>query len=913
MFNQGKSSWNSSAIFLIAMIGAVLSLTSLTQFSYIMYGNGGGAFLIPYIIAIVLIGVPFLCLEFGAGFKFKSSISKILFNIKGEYEYLGWFIIFIMFLLLAIYICVMGWDLIYMLLALFKGWGANPDAFFNQSLLHSSTDIYSLTYLIVPIGITVMLIWGVIYLISRHGIDLIAKVNMVLVPVMIILLVAVFIFVLTLAGSKIAMSLIIHPDWSCLLDYHVWLIAFTQVISVLLLGQAVASSYSSYLDGDGEAKVHLVDNAWIIALVSFAVQIVFTLIIFGLLGAMVEVNPLVNTEFTNTFTLIFVLIPNAFNTMGIWGNIIGFAFFLLLFIAGLSSAIGIIEPFVSSAVEKFSITRTRALRYICVIGIFASFVFTTGMGQYLITVVSQFLMNFAILLAILLELVIIAWVYGADRLMDSLNEGSSIKVDSFWIICIKFITPIILIILLVLGIYNLISTGNHRTLFIDSIVAVIFVIAPLVLTLNLIDNDRFDLNLNLDLHTPGPSKPKAEFTEDGSFVSPYKDKKDKRNGKNVLFNVDLSSSEFDSPSETTLDDFEDDVDDESTRGKSVFGKINMFNKAKEKDSFDLESNENLDEDKSDLDDKLNLDLDNYTKDLLDDDNNDIDIIDEESKPKSRFSLLKDSITKNSILKGSKEDDDLDEFINENDFSNHSPLSVHDEELKLNSNESMESITPIHSTKSNKSSKLGDLNKSKSRFKKATEFDFDLIDDDSGSNSSSDSGSNSNYNSDSEGTIDISKLQSDYKDAKEKDKESDEDSKPKSKSKKSKESKSSKNESVGKNISEKEMEKMFDDKKVDESEIYQDFTDDFFDDGVFGEDGYESLLDDYDKKSNKSKKSSKLESKPDLESKAKSKPKAKINRVKGKPKTITISADNFDESKDYDFENKGADSVFNLDD
>ena len=55
MFNQGKSSWNSSAVFLIAMIGAVLSLTSLTQFSYIMYGNGGGAFLIPYIIAIVLI------------------------------------------------------------------------------------------------------------------------------------------------------------------------------------------------------------------------------------------------------------------------------------------------------------------------------------------------------------------------------------------------------------------------------------------------------------------------------------------------------------------------------------------------------------------------------------------------------------------------------------------------------------------------------------------------------------------------------------------------------------------------------------------------------------------------------------------------------------------------------------------
>ena len=879
MNQSNRSLWSGTTVFVIAMIGAVLGLTSLAQFPYLVYGNGGGAFFIPYIIAIVLIGIPFLILEFGAGLKFKSSLSKLLFNIKSDYEYLGWFIIFIMFLLLAIYICIMGWDLIYVLLSLFKGWGANPNTFFSQTLLHSSSSLYALTYIIVPIGLAVMFIWGAIYFISKKGINGIANLNLILVPAMIILFVLIFFVVFSLDGSKVAMSLIVRPNWSSLLNYHVWLLAFTQVISALLLGQAVSSSFASYLNED-EGKLRLVDSAWIVALVSFVFQILFTLIVFGLLGAMIEVNSTVNTNFADCFNLLFVLIPTAFNTIGKWGGLIGFAFFLLLFIIGLTTAIALIEPFVSSATEKFGISRAKSLRYICLIGIFTSFVFTTGMGQYLIAVVSEFLMKFAILLAILLEVVIIGWVYGADRLMNTLNEGSFIKADSFWIIFIKFVTPIVLIILLVFGVYDLIQVGNSRTLFIDSIVAVIFVIIPLVLTLNLIDNDHFDLDLDLKLHTPGPSNKiyskggDAEFDENGKFVSPYKDKKDKRNGKTVLSNVDLSSSEFDSPSDTTLDDFEE--SEEDIREKSVFSKINMFNKAKEAVSDSFSDLEDDDEEVIEVEHLSSEDDDEFV---------DIDDVEEESGKKSRFSL-------SNLFSRSKKEDENDEFIRENtiegpafniDKSEDNDEGSKDKSSKSKTNKSQFAPIPdirnipngglprsSSSSKSDSVSSGGSSSKSgsasKSRFKKAANFDFDDLD--------------------SEETIDISKLQADTKAAKaaEESEETNNSSKSKKKSKKAS-------------------------KPKEEEEVYQDFKDDFFDDGVFGDEGYESLLDDYDGKSSKSDNKSK--SKP--RSLHKGSAKTKVNSAKGKPKTITISADNFDEDKYYDVEDKGADSVFNLDD
>ena len=168
MDDNNYAGWN-SITFIIAMVGAIIGLNGIWKFSFSVYENGGGTFLIPYIIAIVVMAVPFLALEFGLGFKFKSSLPKVFYNIKEEFEIIGWFIVFLIFLISVYYACVLGWDLVYVILSLFKGWGSNPSVFFTRTLLHSTSNPYGLTYLVVPVGIALLAIWGFIYLISRRG------------------------------------------------------------------------------------------------------------------------------------------------------------------------------------------------------------------------------------------------------------------------------------------------------------------------------------------------------------------------------------------------------------------------------------------------------------------------------------------------------------------------------------------------------------------------------------------------------------------------------------------------------------------------------------------------------------------------------------------------------------------------
>ena len=808
--------WDSSTGFLIAMIGAIIGLSGIWKFSYLMYENGGGTFLIPYILAIVIMAIPILVLEFGVGFKFKSSLPKVFYNIKSEFEIIAWFIVFLIFIVLIYYTCIMSWDLIYIVLSLFKGWGNNPSVFFTTTLLHSTSNPYGLTYLVVPIGVGLIAIWGLIYLFSRKeinkGILTISKISLIL---SFVLLIGMLLFSLQLPGSRTGIMALFNPNWSVLLDFNVWLAAFGQLIFSYGLGYAIASTYSSYL-GD---NAKLIDNAWIIVLVSLVFEMLVSVLLFAIMGFMaLGRNIPITSLVSDSFSLIFVVFPNVFNIMDPWVYMVAPAFFLLIFVGSLSTVLALIEPLSNAISEKFGWTRDKAIRQLVLVGLFLSFIFATGMGEYLLRITDSFITQFAIILAVILEIIVLGWVYDIEDIRSVLNSNSYIKVDKSWIITVKFIIPIILTIIWILGVYNLILVGDRQSLLVQSIIASIFVIVPLALTvipykgdysLDLSDNkggvkyfkEKEYVEKTIDDYADEDHNPL--FDKNGSFVSPYKsfrnrfkrdnnddEKRDdvveegksksrglnrfgsskSKSGKNVLRNVDLSSEEFDSPYDEDFDDkynhydygdFHSRSDDSSSndgkkKSKSLFDKINMFNR-----------------------DKGVSDLDEEFEDVgFDDDFGEGGYIspirDEEVKSqKSRHTF-----------KSSK---DVDVFDN---------LDGYAEKPKAKSK-----------------------SKPKSRVK---------------------SGSKSNANDDSNSKTN---------------------SKTKSKSPKK--------------------------AKVEEpaEEEYEEFSDDFFDDGVFGDEGYESLLDDYVEKPKSSKKKSKS-----------------LKRE---------SSD--DEDRYYDYEGKGADSVFNLDD
>lgn len=795
--------WDNSTGFLIAMIGAIIGLSGIWKFSYLMYENGGGTFLIPYILAIVIMAIPILVLEFSVGFKFKSSLPKVFYNIKSEFEIIAWFIVFLIFIVLIYYTCIMSWDLIYIILSLFKGWGSNPSVFFTTTLLHSTSNPYGLTYLVVPIGIGLIIVWGLIYLFSRKevnkGILTISKISLIL---SFVLLLGMLIFSLQLPGSRTGIMALFNPDWSVLLNVNVWLAAFGQLIFSYGLGYAIASTYSSYIPEDAK----LIDYAWIIVLVSLIFEVLVSVLLFSIMGYMaLGRNIPITSLVSDNFSLIFVVFPNVFNIMDPWVYMVAPAFFLLVFVGSLSTILALIEPLSNAISEKFGWTRDKAVRQLVLVGLFLSFIFATGMGEYLLRITDSFITQFAIILGVLLEIIVLGWVYDIEDLRLCLNDNSYIKVDQSWIITIKFVIPIILAITWILGVYNLILVGDRQSLFVQSIIASIFVIVPLALTimpykgdysLNIANGGKNGVNYfkekeyvdkTIDDYADD-SKGESEshnplFDKNGSFVNPYNSLKNrfkksdedlgevedieeesksksrrlnrfgksKSGGKNVLRNVDLSSEEFDSPYDEDFDekynsgnesysDFNEMQSDKSKKkSKSLFDKISMFNRNKDEELAD------------DFDDDLTFDEDFGEGDYI-------------SPIKEDSPRQKASKKSSHTFRSSKDADVFDD------------LEGYDEK---------------HKSKSNSKSK----SKRKSSPKKP---------------------------------------------------------------------------------------------KVEETveEEYEDFSDDFFDDGVFGDEGYESLLDDYVEKPKKSKKS-----------KSSSKSKKQSD----------------DEDVYYDYEGKGADSVFNLDD
>ena len=158
-----KNEWGSNISFLLAMIGSAVGLGNIWRFPYVLYSNGGGAFYIPYITAVLILGIPFLILEYGVGYNFKSSFPKAVKSISKKWEYLGWFLPVAVFMILIYYSAILGWDGFYVIISAFKGWGADPNAYFTGSFLQANDTLGGLGTFVPFVAIAMLVGWAVSY------------------------------------------------------------------------------------------------------------------------------------------------------------------------------------------------------------------------------------------------------------------------------------------------------------------------------------------------------------------------------------------------------------------------------------------------------------------------------------------------------------------------------------------------------------------------------------------------------------------------------------------------------------------------------------------------------------------------------------------------------------------------------
>ena len=484
-----KSVWDSNIAFVLAMIGSAVGLGNIWRFPNVLYSNGGGSFMIPYIVSLFILGISFVLVEYAVGFKFKTSLSKIFFTIKSRLEPIAWFIILVVFLITTYYVCVVAWDLIYVALSLTKAWGANPDLFFTVNVLHASDSLSGIFTIVPWVFISVFLVWLSSWAIVQKDLNEgIGKVSKILLPVLVLIVIVIVAFSLTLPGASIGYTQIFTPDWSALTNLNVWLAAFGQIVFSLSLGMSIALTYASYLPEDSK----LTDNALIVAFSNSGFEVFNAIGIFSILGFMTLTSGIPFNELVTEGTgLAFVVFPKVFNVMGPWASVIGPLFFLCILFAGLTSLFALLEVASFAISEKFGFSRRKSATLVCVVGFCISCLFATAAGSYLLGIFDAFLNNFALLFGVFLECIIFGWIYNFDELVEVLNSHSSIQMDPFWKIIIKYILPVCIFVLWAQGVYSTILTGDTTSHMVMLALAIILVVVPIIFTLLPASNEDY--------------------------------------------------------------------------------------------------------------------------------------------------------------------------------------------------------------------------------------------------------------------------------------------------------------------------------------------------------------------------------------------------------------------------------------
>lgn len=474
-----KTQWNSQWAFLLAMIGAAVGLGNIWRFSYVVYSNGGGTFFIPYLIAIAILGIPFLILEYGIGYRSRESLTQIMKKINPKLEYVSWILILFVFIVVIYYMVIVSWDLVYLGSSFTFPWGNDPALYFVKNV-GGSSNLSNISSLLIPTTISILVIWIMVWFISHRDLnDGIGKLSKILIPALFVIMAGIIIYALTLPGAGIGIQTLLQPDWTKLTDINIWLAAFSQILFSLSMGQAIALTYASYLP-DGS---NIIDNVLIVVFANCTFEVFTAFGIFSILGFMsfTTGTPMIQLISEGT-GLIFIVFPTIFNIMGVVGHILAPLLCLAILFAGITSAVGIFEPMVNSTEEKLNWSRKKTVTFLSIIGCAASLIFATGISSYLVGVVDAFVNEFGILFLIAVQCIIFTWMYDVDSLMVIINENSRFKVGTTWKVIIKYVLPCFLIGMWLIGVFNLFMNLDSFEIMVDIIIMVLVLVFSGVLT-----------------------------------------------------------------------------------------------------------------------------------------------------------------------------------------------------------------------------------------------------------------------------------------------------------------------------------------------------------------------------------------------------------------------------------------------
>jgi len=452
MKNNKREQWKSQMGFLLAAVGSAIGLGNIWRFSYMAYSYGGGAFLIPYLTALLTAGIPLMILEFAIGHERVGSAPLAYAKIHKSWEWLGWWaVIFVMFGIELYYTVIISWCLNYFMLSFNLGWGADPNNYFFKVFLDISKSPSQIGEIRTPILFGLVFIWFFNWLIVYRGVQKgLELANKIFMPLLFVLTAVLVFWSVTLDGAAEGIKAYLKPDLAKLAQPKVWIDAYSQIFFTLSLGFGIMIAYASYLP----EKSDITKNAYLTAIINCSYSLFAGFAVFSVLGFMAKAqNKAIADVVSQSIGLAFVAYPKALSLMPA-GNLFGAIFFFCLVVAGLSSSVSIIEAFASAMIDKFAMPRKPLVSVLCIIGFIGSMVFTTQAGLLWLDIVDHFLTNYGLVVVGIAECLLAGWLFDITILQRHVNRVSSIKIGRVWITLIRYFVPLVLGIMLAGAIKN---------------------------------------------------------------------------------------------------------------------------------------------------------------------------------------------------------------------------------------------------------------------------------------------------------------------------------------------------------------------------------------------------------------------------------------------------------------------------
>ncbi len=447
---------------ILAVAGSAVGLGNFLRFPVQAANNGGGAFLIPYFISLLLIGIPLMWIEWAIGryggvhghTTAPGMFHRLWNNRLGKY--FGVIGIFGPLVIFIYYIYIESWLLGYSIYALSGVLTDVPDREAMAGFLSGYQGLEKNSYFssMIPaylfFFVALSLNFFVIFRGVTRGIERLCKFAM---PTLFLTAVILLVRVVTLDPPYAdkpdwtilnGFGYLWNPDFSALLDAKTWLAAAGQVFFTLSVGIGVILTYASYLRrGDDVALSGLTaasTNQFTEVILGGSIIIPLAFAFFGPDG-MKEVAA------SGAFNLGFITMPFIFSNISL-GALFCFLWFFLLFLAGLTSSVSLIEPAVAFIRDDFQIDRKKAATIVGVITFFLCQPAIFFLGHGVVDELDFWGGTFCLVLFGTVEAVLFAWVFGIDRAWDEIHRGAQLRIPKVYKWIIKYITPVLLLIIL---------------------------------------------------------------------------------------------------------------------------------------------------------------------------------------------------------------------------------------------------------------------------------------------------------------------------------------------------------------------------------------------------------------------------------------------------------------------------------